>query len=82
MEARKAIAEFIANEFLKGEPFVLADDASFLKSGVIDSFGFLELVAFLESTFGIKVRDSELVPENVDSMGALLRFLEKKGAAC
>jgi acyl carrier protein len=56
----------------------LADDSSFLESGVIDSTGVLELINYMESRFGISVADDELVPENLDSINGLIRFIEKK----
>ncbi len=57
----------------------LTDDASFLESGVIDSTGVLELISYMETRFGITVEDHELVPENLDSINGLLRFVQKKG---
>ena len=57
----------------------LADNASFLENGVIDSTGVLELITYIESRFGITVEDHELVPENLDSINGLLCFVEKKG---
>ena len=56
----------------------LTDTSSFLESGVIDSTGVLELVAFLERRFGVKVEDRELVPENLDSINGLVRLIERK----
>lgn len=56
----------------------LKDSTSFLDTGLIDSTGVLELVDFLEERFGITVEDSELVPENLDSLDNLCRYLEKK----
>ena len=45
----------------------LARKTPYWKPGVIDSTGVLELVAFIEETYGIKVDDEEIVPENLDS---------------
>jgi len=56
----------------------LGDDSSFLESGVIDSTGVLELVTYLENKFGFKIADEELVPENLDSINNVLRFVERK----
>ncbi len=39
----------------------------------------LELIGYVESRFGITVEDHELIPENLDSINGLLRFVEKKG---
>jgi acyl carrier protein len=59
----------------------LTDDASFLENGVIDSTGVLELIGYIESRFGVKVEDHELVPENLDSINGLIRFVERKGGS-
>ena len=57
----------------------LDDSTSFLDTGIIDSTGVLELVDFLEEQFGITVEDSELVPENLDSINNLSKYLASKG---
>ena len=56
----------------------LSNDDSFLDQGIIDSTGVLELVTFLEETYDIKVEDEELIPDNLDSINRLVRFLERK----
>ncbi len=57
------------------------DSTSFLDSGIIDSTGVLELVDFLEEQFAITVEDSELVPENLDSIKNLSKYLASKGCS-
>jgi acyl carrier protein len=44
----------------------------------MDSTGVLELVAFIESTFEIKVEDEELIPENLESIKNIISYLERK----
>ncbi len=56
----------------------LQDDASFLEEGIVDSTGVLELVMFVEETFGIAVEDEEIVPENLDSVEQLARYVRLK----
>lgn len=77
-DPKQDIRTFIVENFLFGQADGLADDASFLDQGVIDSTGVLELVAHLEATYGVKVKDEELVPENLDSINAVTAYLEKK----
>ena len=60
-------------------PAGLDEGASFLDSGIIDSTGVMELVGFLEDRFGITVEDSELTPENLDSIGRVSAYLARKG---
>jgi acyl carrier protein len=55
-----------------------ADDDSFLEGGLIDSTGVLELVLFVEETFGIKVEDEELIPDNFDSVNRIVEFAKSK----
>ena len=73
------IRQFIFDNFLfdAGEED-LGNDDSFLEQGVIDSTGVLELVEWLEETFEITVEDEELVPENLDSVNLLARFITGK----
>lgn len=73
------LRRFIKDSFLIGQDSEsLAGDASFLEHGIIDSTGVLELVNFLEQQYGIKVEDHELVPENLDSIDQLVRFVNAK----
>ena len=51
---------------------------SFLEKGIIDSTGVLELVSFIEATYGFRVEDEELVPENLDTIGDVASFVLKK----
>ena len=54
------------------------DNDSFFKKGIIDSTGIFELVSFIEATFGVKVEDEELVPDNLDSVNKIAAFIAKK----
>ena len=51
---------------------------SFLNEGIIDSTGILELIMFLEETFDVKIEDQELMPENLDSLNNIQRFIVAK----
>ena len=73
------IRSFIVTNFLFGQaPDTLNEDQSFLESGIIDSTGLLELVSFVEQRYGIAVGDSELLPENLDSLQNISRFVARK----
>jgi acyl carrier protein len=56
------------------------DDDSFLRAGIIDSTGMLELIDFVEQRFEIDIDESELVPANLDSLSNLVAFIERKRA--
>jgi acyl carrier protein len=73
------IKAFIVSNFLFGQEGTgIADDQSFLESGVIDSTGLLELVSFVEQQYGIAIGDRELVPENLDSLKNISQFVARK----
>ena len=81
MSIESQIRAYIGENFLFGDAAQVGVDESFLDKGIIDSTGILEIVMFLEEQFGIKVADSEMLPENLDSIGNIVRFIEKKGGA-
>jgi acyl carrier protein len=82
-DRKRLVRCFIVDNLLFGDDAGLADDTPFFAEGIVDSTGFLELVLFLEETFDIRLEDDEVVPENLDSLDLIDRFLEKKlvGAA-
>ena len=73
-----SLRQFIKENFLFGQEAAFSDEDSFLEQGIIDSTGVLELVAFVESQHRITVEDDELVPENLDSIDNLVRFITAK----
>ena len=73
------LRDFILENFLYGDRNTpLAADDSFSGRGIVDSTGILELVAFVETSFGISVADEEIVPENFDSIERLTRYVNRK----
>ena len=72
------IRNYIIENFLFGDASQLEEDTSFIESGIIDSTGILELITFIEETYDIRIEDEELVPENLDSLKDVIRFVEKK----
>jgi acyl carrier protein len=75
---KTAVREFIAENFLFRADAEIDNDQSLLESGVIDSTGVLEVIAFLEQTFGISIADDEIIPENLDSINNMTRYLAAK----
>ncbi len=79
-DTKRNIRNFIVETFLFGQDSGLTEETSFLEQGIVDSTGVLELVAHLEQTYQIKVKDEELSPDNLDSINAIADFLAKKRA--
>ena len=76
------IRNFIVENFLFGDTSNGFDNSdSLLEKGIIDSTGVLELVSFIEETYGIKVEDEELIPENLDSVVFVSAYITRKKTA-
>jgi acyl carrier protein len=79
-EAIKAqVRQYVAANFMMGANVAeLRDDDSFMGQNVIDSAGILELIAYLEQTYGIKVLEDDMIPDNLDSLNGVGRYLQRK----
>lgn len=81
MSEEARIREFIFQNFMIGEGEGGLDNGdSFLERGIIDSTGILELVMYVEETYGIGVEDDEVIPENFDSVSKLAGYIRRKTA--
>jgi acyl carrier protein len=79
LDIKKQVKEYIFDNFIMGSSSVeISGDTSFLGVGIIDSTGVLELISFLEETFRIEVGDEEMIPENLDSLNQIEKFVTKK----
>lgn len=79
-DVKQVVRRYLLDNFLMGSNASIADDASFMKGHVLDSSGIMELIMFLEETFGVKVDDAELVPANLDSLNNIDAFVARKRA--
>jgi acyl carrier protein len=79
IEVKTRVRQYIFESILMtGAAAELADDASLLRRSIIDSTGVIELVTFLEETFGITIDDEEMVPGNLDSINRIAVFVQRK----
>jgi acyl carrier protein len=78
MELNKKVRDFVTSNFYVADPGSLEDRTSLLDRGIIDSTGVLEVIIFIESTFGVTVEDSEMLPENLDSIERIAAFVARK----
>lgn len=81
MSIQDTVRQFIRESFYIGNPDALADNASLIDHGIVDSTGILEVVAFLEQRFAIRVDDADMVPENLDTIAGIVAFVERKRSA-
>lgn len=78
-DIKRIVRDYIVENLLMGgSPEEVERASSFLTIGVLDSTGVVELVSFLERTFEIKVLDKEMIPENLDSLANIERYVSSK----
>ncbi len=79
---RRDLRAYVVQNFLfgKDDPS-LGDEDSLMDRGIVDSTGVLEVIGHLEQRYGIQVLDEELVPENLDTVANLARFVARKSGA-
>jgi acyl carrier protein len=81
MEINTKIRNFIARNLLFSDNgFGYDDNDSFLQEGIVDSVGVMDLVSFVEETFGVAVDDHEITPDNFDSVNKLAQYVRSKQA--
>jgi acyl carrier protein len=77
-DVKSQIIAFITANFLFDNDKSLDETVSLLETGVIDSTGVLELVAYIEETYGLSIDDDEIVPENLDSVENITAFVTRR----
>ena len=58
-----------------------ATDDDLFKSGVLDSFSLVDFVAVLETACGIKVPDSDILPDNFKNLQTIEGYVAARKAA-
>lgn len=78
-EIKTTIRDFLQQNFMVADGF--DDTDSFLRTGIIDSLGVLELMEFIECTYGFKPDTKDIIPDNFDSVDRLVGFVSRNLAA-
>ena len=76
---KEQVKAFILEEFVnEGESGPIMDSTPLLSSGIIDSISALQLVEFLEKTFGFEFQAHEVDQDNLDSLARIEEFVIEK----
>ena len=74
------VRRFIFENFLYMRPdYQLGNDEPLLGNGVIDSLGVMELITFVEESFGVQVADADVTEDNFGSVAAIASYVKSKG---
>lgn len=77
-DIKEQVRQYLFDNIFFGNDAKIEDDTSFMKSHILDSTGFIEMVYFIEETFGIDIGEGELLPENLDSLNNIEAFVMRK----
>jgi acyl carrier protein len=56
----------------------LTPDEDLLQQGILDSLGIMKLIVYIEESYGIKIEDEEIIPENFQSLNSMVTFIGLK----
>ena len=77
-DINSSLRRFIINHFPTARRRELSDTDPLLESGIIDSLGVLDVVAFVESEFNLRVDDDDLTPENFQTVDRMTAYVQMK----
>lgn len=72
------LGTFIAGSILKQPGRVIQADEPLLSSGLVDSLTMMDLVLFIENTFGARIEDTEMNQETFDTLEQLAALIEAR----
>lgn len=81
MDVESNVREFLREVVSVPDAAVVEADESLLDSGLLDSAGIFQLVSFLEERFQLVIADEDVVPENFETIAAVVAFVETKSGA-
>ncbi len=79
-DVQQSVKRFVVENFYVSDPSELGEDTSLIATGLVDSTGMLEVIAFLEGEYGIQIPDHEVSPENLETIGRIAAFVARKRA--
>lgn len=75
----QTVRTFIASNFYLSDKFKeLNPDLSLMDTGIVDSTGILEVIEFLEEKFEMVIENDEIIPENLDTINNIEKFVRRK----
>ena len=72
------IIGYITTEILKDPSRQISEDQPLISSGLIDSFGLVDLALFVEESFGVRIEDMELTASVFDTTQELTQLISQK----
>lgn len=78
MSVAQSVQSYVNRSFVGASARPVGPDDSLLDSGILDSVGIAELIAFVETEFGVRVEDEEIVPDNFETVTRVAALVDRK----
>ena len=79
--SREEIRSFLTSTFLFEFGHEVTDETDLFDAGLIDSYGFIELIQFLEHTYAISFSDDDLASKEMSTLSGIARMVADRGPA-
>lgn len=76
-EIRQKIYDHVVTTYLSGDARTFTNDTDLLNSRVLDSFSSMQLVRFLQTTFGVQISLEDMTPANLQSVNSLTALVQR-----
>ncbi len=80
-QVQQAVTKYLSGHFRVNFGDAVNEKTDLFQEGLIDSFGFIELVAFLEKTFGIKFEEKEFTTNSLNTVANIVATVQRKTSA-
>lgn len=80
-DVKERVRSFISREFLVEFSNEVNEETDLFERELIDSFGFVELVTFLDAEFGIKLTDEDMSSPEMGSLAGIVRLVIARSGA-
>ncbi|WP_394849108.1 phosphopantetheine-binding protein [Pendulispora brunnea] len=75
---KAAISEYMEQNFLFKFDDEITESTDLFKAGIMDSFGYVQLMQFLQENFDIKFSKQELLSDVISSLSGIVEAVEAK----
>lgn len=77
MSFRDNLLKFIREDVVMDDNVRVDEGVGLIDGGVLDSMGLMRVIGFIEEHAGVRIPDSEVVPENFQTVGSMERLIER-----
>lgn len=77
---REIVGKFMSDTFLFDFDTKITPHSDLFEAGFIDSFGFVQLIGFIEEFFQIEISEDELASDEIRSLNGIIAIVSRAQA--